>query len=45
MVMMTTEFVNGDGSPTPNKEADWHKVRGCDSISAESENYWIILPE
>ncbi|KAG5622396.1 hypothetical protein H5410_007614 [Solanum commersonii] len=44
MVMTTTEFVNGDGSPTPNKEADWQKVRDYDNRSAESDNYGIILP-
>ncbi|KAG5595242.1 hypothetical protein H5410_036474 [Solanum commersonii] len=44
MVITTTEFVNGDGSPTPNKEANWQKVRDCDNRSAKSDNYGIILP-
>ncbi|WMV37397.1 hypothetical protein MTR67_030782 [Solanum verrucosum] len=43
MVMTTTEFVNGDGSPTPNEEVDWQKVRNCDNRSVESDIYGIIL--
>lgn len=43
MVMTTTEVMNGDGSLTPDKEADWQKVRNYDNKGVESDNDRIIL--